>query len=152
MSRFQFIHGKPVLAPGTDFVSGAADAGVVDTGIDVYDFLSKDPKRIYLSPDTIRELADIAGVREVQSVGERLHETKAYNQGYLDAVKDHVGEQLVDLVDRLGLLAHMLGGSGTADVAPVTAPVAVLAVGAEGIDPFDPPRARQRGQGARARG
>jgi hypothetical protein len=145
MSRFIFIEGKPVLAPGTDYVSGAADAGVVDTGIDVYDFLSKDPKRIYLGRDTIRELADVAGVRDVKSVGETVHDAQEYNRGYMDAVKDRVGDQLIDLVDRLGLLAALLGSERADDVAALTGPVAVIAGGLEQLPGDRAPRARERG-------
>lgn len=114
--RFRLIDA-PLLSPGVDYISRAAHGPVVDTGVDirlnpivVLDPKSTDPRpainqRLYLHPDTIRELAQVAGVLEHAPEGGVLRELEAYNRGYADAVKERVGDQLLELAGRLGDLA-----------------------------------------------
>lgn len=148
MSRFALID-TPLLHPGTDLLSGNPTGPVVDTGFDIPNSPFNAPeRRIYLNVDTIRELAQVAGIYDKNSVGEVMDSSEAYNRGYADAVKEHVGEQLVELVDRLGYVAALLDGRDLPDLAPVEEPLEVvggtLVVGADPGVGVRRPRTRAR--------
>lgn len=130
VSRFTLMT-TPILHPGIDLISGDNAGPVVDTGYDIEPSYRM-VRRLYLSVDTIRELATTAGVLDERpTVGQILYETEAYNRGFSDAVKEGVGGQLVELVDRLGLLTHLLGGGSDPDP-EVDAPDLEVAAGAGG--------------------
>lgn len=106
-SRYR-LTDAPMLAPGSDFLTGSGVGPFVDTGRDVQ---FSEVGRIYLSISTIQEMAEGAGLfdslraelTEAQNVG--------YQLGYADATKENIGGAITDLYTRLGPLADRLSAS-----------------------------------------
>ena len=91
----------PTLAPATDFVTKSANGPFIDTGINV---IPEMRGRVYLSVDTIKEMAEIAGLLENKNAQEKnLYDIEVYNRGYKDGLRD--GEELIGklatTIDRL---------------------------------------------------
>lgn len=87
----------PVLMPGVDFVTKSPNGPFIDTGISVS---VENRGRVYLSVETIKEMAEIAGLLETKTAQERsLHDTKIYNEGYKAGLREGA-----DLNERLGTI------------------------------------------------
>lgn len=113
----------PTLLPAVDFVTRSPNGPFLDTGIN----LTVESKgRVYLSVETIREMAEIAGILETHNAQEKkLHETEIYNTGYRDGLKE--GNELVERLTTIGgFIAPHSGGAAVPDleVAPKPAKAA----------------------------
>jgi hypothetical protein len=99
----------PTLQPAVDFVTKSPNGPFLDTGINV---IPEMRGRVYLSVDTIREMAEIAGLLETKNAQEKnLHDIDVYNHGYKDGLRD--GEELI------GKLATTIGRLESGDYSNV---------------------------------
>ena len=96
---------SPALLPGVDFVTRSANGPFIDTGISV---TVENKGRVYLSIETIKEMAEIAGLLETKNAQERsIHEKEIYNEGYKAGLREGA-----DLNERLGtVLSHFVSSS-----------------------------------------
>jgi hypothetical protein len=106
----------PEKAPAVDFFTRSGNGPFVDTGVDV--ILRSRPgmpvvtERVYLSRDTIRNLAQVAGVLEEGGVS-AAREAQLIAQGKLEGMRENLGgDALVDLARTLSLTADAAGLSG----------------------------------------
>jgi activator of HSP90 ATPase len=95
------IVDAPTLQPAVDFITKSPNGPFIDTGVNVTFEMRG---RMYLSVETIKEMAEIAGLLEARNAQEaNLHELDIYNKGYEAGLKE--GEELygklVAVVDRL---------------------------------------------------
>lgn len=99
-ARFK-ITDVPALPPGADFITRSINGPFIDTGFDVA-WGSKG--RMYLTVDTIREMADIAGLLSTDE-SEKVRYDAAYKEGYADALRekldDNLRSTLAELIDVL---------------------------------------------------
>lgn len=81
----------PTLQPAVDFITKSPNGPFIDTGFDVS---FEQRGRMYLSVDTIKEMAEVAGLLENKKAQElSLHELEIENRGYERGLKD--SEELV---------------------------------------------------------
>jgi hypothetical protein len=81
----------PTLQPAVDFVTKSPNGPFLDTGINV---IPEMRGRVYLSVDTIKEMAEIAGLFETKDAqGKTLYDLEVYNRGYRNGLKE--GEELL---------------------------------------------------------
>ena len=116
MSRF-FLVDAPALAPGVCWITKSGVGPFIDTGID----LSKnviDRGRMYISVDSLREMAQIAGLfDETAPVSVELRKKELYDLGYNDALKEMNKDVISNFVERIVSNAASSAGAATA-VAP----------------------------------
>lgn len=107
-SRYQLV-AAPAYEPGEDVITRSTIGPFVDAGA----WIQPSPrrKRIYLSVDTIRELAEVAGISRPESLSE-LQLAAARAEGALAVLKENLGGDLVHTLVRLG---HLLSGAGGVD-------------------------------------
>lgn len=100
MSRY-FLTDAPALDPGVCWITKTSKGPFIDTGVD----LSRnviDRGRIYLSVDTIREMAQLAGLfDEGEPVSVELKKKQWYDQGYNDAIKELQSDAVNNFVERV---------------------------------------------------
>jgi len=106
----------PALLPGNDWFTGTPVGPFIDTHLDV-PFEKRG--RVYISFDTLREMAFSAGLFEGLVPEEQVH--KAYHNGYADATKENLGGDLDGIVDALRSAADRLGAVRVDSEAPVEA-------------------------------
>jgi len=108
--RYQLIE-TAISAPGYDWITRSEKGPFIDTGLEVK---FSEFGRLYLSVDTVREMADAAGLFNEQGETDAQVAAHAaeYFRGYSDAVKENPNGHLADLVERLGAVAAALAGSG----------------------------------------
>lgn len=107
---------SPELAPAVDFITRTGQGPFVDTGVDVVYVPEKrnQKERIILSIDTIRALAQVAGILD-EGKSDAARDASLIAQGKLEAVKEGLGERLGDLAGVLtGLARTASGGGGSA--------------------------------------
>ncbi len=76
----------PTLQPAVDFITKTPNGPFIDTGMNV---TFEQRGRVYLSVDTIREMAQVAGLLESHSAQEKnLHDMGYYNKGYEAGLKE----------------------------------------------------------------
>lgn len=81
----------PALPPGVDFITKSPNGPFIDTGINV---IPEMRGRVYLSIETIKEMAEIAGLLDSKNAQEKsLYDLEIYNNGYKDGLRD--GEELI---------------------------------------------------------
>ena len=81
----------PTLQPAVDFITKTPNGPFIDTGFNV---TFENRGRVYLSVDTIREMAQVAGLLESKNAQEAsLYDLDIYNKGYEAGLKE--GEELV---------------------------------------------------------
>lgn len=81
----------PTLQPAVDFITKTPNGPFIDTGFNV---TFENRGRIYLSVETIKEMAEVAGLLENKNAQElSLHELEIENRGYERGLKD--SEELV---------------------------------------------------------
>lgn len=99
------IVDAPALMPGVDFVTRSPNGPFIDTGISVS---VENRGRVYLSVETIKEMAEIAGLIETKNAQERsLHDMEIYNEGYKAGLQEGA-----DLSERLGnIVSHLAANS-----------------------------------------
>ena len=107
--RFQLMQ-TAISTPGVDWITGSDKGPFIDTG---HEIQFGKFGRLYLSVDTVREMADAAGLfdEELRSSVVSSHAAE-YFRGYSDAVKENPNGHLADIIDRLGSVAAALAGTG----------------------------------------
>lgn len=81
----------PTLQPAVDFITKTPNGPFIDTGMNV---AFEQRGRVYLSVETIREMAEVAGLLDAKNAQEAsLYDLEIYNKGYKDGLND--GEELI---------------------------------------------------------
>jgi hypothetical protein len=94
----------PILQPAVDFITKTPNGPFIDTGFDVPFELRG---RVYLSVETIKEMATVAGLLESKNAQEKnLHDEANYNRGYEDGLKE--GNELVSKL--MGITGRLVAG------------------------------------------
>jgi hypothetical protein len=94
----------PILQPAVDFITKTPNGPFIDTGFDVPFELRG---RVYLSVDTIEEMARVAGlIGSHNALGKKLHDEANYNRGYEAGLKE--GEELVTKL--MGVAGRLAAG------------------------------------------
>lgn len=99
-SRFTLVD-KPALEPAEDLITRSTVGPFVDCGAWVQPSPRK--RRVYLSVDTIRELAEAAGIVEKSGASETAI-AQARALGALDVIKEGLNGDLVRTIRRLGVV------------------------------------------------
>lgn len=103
------VTNAPTFQPAEDFITKSPNGPFIDTG---YDVTFEKRGRVYLSVETIREMAVVAGLLENKNAQEKsLYEAEIYNRGYKDGLDE--SEEL------LGKLTAIIGRLSAADYAAV---------------------------------
>jgi hypothetical protein len=85
------ITDAPVLQPAVDFITKSPNGPFIDTGMDV---TFEQRGRLYLSVETIKEMAEVAGLLNNKNAQElSLHELEIANEAYARGLRDN--EELV---------------------------------------------------------
>lgn len=117
-SRFELVNA-PALAPAEDIVTRSTVGPFVDTG--AWTIPGPRKQRIYLSVDTIRELAITAGIVQGNGASDQ-QVAHAYATGALDTIKENLGGDLARVLVRLAAhLDRSAAGDGVADGAAADA-------------------------------
>src|SRR5512137_2768004 len=99
----------PTLQPAVDFITKTPNGPFIDTGMNV---TFEQRGRIYLSVETIKEMAEVAGLLDNKNAQElSLHELEIENRGYERGLKD--SEELV------GKLTSIISRMSTPDYSAV---------------------------------
>lgn len=105
MGRFAVVDA-PTLAPAVDYVTNSAVGPFIDTGRDIIGAGGRVLGRLYLSKDTIGEMARELGLLGTSNTHALVDD--AYNRGKLDALKEELGGDLYSVTTNLGrLLDHL---------------------------------------------
>jgi hypothetical protein len=113
-TRYSLVSAA-VQAPGVDMVTKSPNGPLIDTGYNISFMDGRNGARLYLSVETIREMAEIAGLFKIDQPDAVIeHDRAIYNRGYADALKENIGGELRDIADRLGFVSERLG-----DLVPV---------------------------------
>lgn len=98
-----------VAAPGVDWVTRSPDGPFIDTGVDI---AFAEHGRLYLSIETVRQLADVAGLFDNLNIAGTDEIEAAREEGYGRALKEGLVEHLGDYISDLGgILAAATGDS-----------------------------------------
>lgn len=112
VGRFS-VTEAPALQPAYDYITGNAVGPFIDTGKDIIGAGGRVLGRLYLSKDTVREMAQELGLLSAP-VNAQVHLDDAYHRGKLDSLKEELGGDLYNVASHLGRwLDHI-----RADVAP----------------------------------
>ena len=111
LSRFKLVE-TPALLPGECWFSGTPVGPFIDTGMDV-PFEKRG--RVYISIDTLREMAFDAGLFEGLVPEEKVQQ--AYDEGLLVATKENLGGSLDRLADELAGAADRIRAVRVGDAA-----------------------------------
>lgn len=141
--------------PGVDFFTRSPNGPFVDMGQTLHILHKNDSKsieRVYLSAETVKEIAAALGLFDGyvhESEIEVPQETDDYLRGYADALKEALGADLLDVRDRLGFVADRLDG-----LARISAPAESQDAVADDSDAGEPAAADGEGDpvGAGAEG
>lgn len=110
--RWQMTNA-PTLLPAVDMFTRSANGPFLDTGLN----LTVESKgRVYISVETLREMAEIAGILETKNEEQKkLHDLENYNRGYADGLKEgkELDERLLAIASRIS--NHSVG-AGLADL------------------------------------
>jgi hypothetical protein len=126
----------PTMLPGVDFITRSPVGPFIDTGINT---TVETKGHVYLSVETIREMAEIAGLLENKNAQERsLHDLEMYNAGYETGLKEgqEISERLVAISNRLGA-QHGSNSSAGAVVTKAAKKPASVSAGKPESDPLD---------------
>lgn len=105
----------PTLQPAVDFITKTPNGPFIDTGFNV---TFENRGRIYLSVETIKEMAEVAGLLDNKNAQElSLHELEIENRGYERGLRD--SEELV------GKLTSVISRMPTPDYSAVVRDVPV---------------------------
>lgn len=97
MGRFQVVEA-PAMQPGVDYVTGTAQGPFIDTGRDIT-VGERRFGRIYLSKDTVREMAQEFGLLGPDTT--QASRTASYHEGKLDGLREELGGDLYRVVNTL---------------------------------------------------
>lgn len=110
-ARFQLV-AHPALDPGEDIITRSTVGPFIDCGAWVPPSPRK--RRLYLSVETVRQLAEAAGITESSANSEeRDRQQRAI--GALDFMRENLGGDLADVIRRL---ARLLDDAGVPTVDP----------------------------------
>lgn len=85
------ITDAPTLQPAVDFITKTPNGPFIDTGMNV---TFEQRGRMYLSVETIKEMAEVAGLLDNKNAQEKnLHDLEIENRGYERGLRD--SEELV---------------------------------------------------------
>ena len=99
----------PTLQPAVDFITKTPNGPFIDTGFNV---TFENRGRIYLSVETIKEMAEVAGLLESKNAQEKnMHDEGNYNRGYEAGLKEGA--------DLLAKLSAVTGRLSAADYSAV---------------------------------
>ena len=130
------VTDAPTLQPAVDFITKSPNGPFIDTGFNV---TFENRGRVYLSVETIKEMAQIAGLLENKNSEEKsLYEAGIYNQGYKDGLyegKELLGK-LSAVTDRLSA-SHLGAGIAYMEIDGDPAPVSGIESGITDSDPVD---------------
>ena len=98
------------MAPGNDLVTGSTVGPFIDTAYDVPFGLRG---RVYLSVETIEEMARVAGLFDSPDKKTKALIEAAYGRGHDNAVRESLGGDLRNIHDRLAVVADWLGSLAT---------------------------------------
>jgi hypothetical protein len=101
MSNFHLTNA-PTLQPAVDYLTRSSVGPFIDTGRDAPAVSGRGKDRIYISLDTLRHMADVAGILDTPS-NTALDE--AYRRGVVDGIRAELG---VDLARVVGVLDRWL--------------------------------------------
>ena len=94
-ARRWMLVDAPALQPGVDFITKSPNGPFIDTGLDVK---FEQRGRMYLSVETIREMAQVAGLLEAKSAREkRLYDIETFQKGYEQGLRE--GKELLGKLD-----------------------------------------------------
>lgn len=111
-SRFK-VTNAPELAPGVDYVTGTGVGPFIDTGKDITDMAGRKIGRLYLSKDSVAEMARELGL--ITSHDDNIAIQTAYSKGGLDMLKEELGGDLYSVADTLRRwLEHVAPAGGAA--------------------------------------
>lgn len=99
---------EPYVTKANDFITGSTNGPFIDTGRRVQFMEGKTQVKVYLSVESIREMALTAGLFNALP-DEETQDTYNYNEGYRDALKEGLSDDLHSVFDRLGFVADRLG-------------------------------------------
>lgn len=118
-----YLVQRAELYPYKDAITGSERGPFIDTGIQTTpDFGDMLGQRIYLSLDTVREMAQLAGITEGVRDTQEAH-TRGYVEGKLDAAKEELGGNLARVVGDLGVVVDYLRARDRSDLDPEDAAV-----------------------------
>lgn len=111
-SRFTVVDA-PTMAPAVDYVTSSAVGPFIDTNRNITDAAGRILGRLYLSKDTVREMAQELGL--IGGHADRSALDDAYHRGKLDALKEDLSGDIHNISTTLGRwLAHIAPDSGEA--------------------------------------
>lgn len=162
-TRYRLVE-VPTFYPGADLLTRGVTGPFVDTGFDIpLELVNRRDARVYLSVDTIRELAQTAGILSEDALEAPDKGTNEYLAGYKDATEDGLSELLVDISDRLRRVVYLFSRldpatavepeaePGVGEATPVDAGADEQAGDPAG-EPVDDIEPSTSGQGTRPRG
>jgi hypothetical protein len=107
-SRYSVVTAAPLM-PGTDWVTKSPNGPFIDTGVDVK---FNERGRLYLAVETIREMAEIAGLFDVVPIAQAAEMAEQYELGRSAGIKEDLNGRLGSIRDQLVSLASVLGDAG----------------------------------------
>lgn len=126
----------PVHQPAEDFITKTPNGPFIDTGFDV-PFEKRG--RMYLSVETIKEMAQVAGLLENKNAQEKaLYDLEIENRGYERGLRDSeelVGK-LTSIISRMST-PHLGAGIAYMEIDGDPTPVAGDGAGKPDSDPVD---------------
>lgn len=117
---------EATMYPHKDAITGSHKGPFIDTGIQtVPEYGEYQGRRIYLSLDTVREMANDLGIVGDPEAVKDAH-TRGYVEGKLDAVSEDLGGNLARVAGDLGVVVDHLRAIDRARVAAEDAEVAAV--------------------------
>ena len=111
-SRFK-VTNAPELAPGVDYVTGTGVGPFIDTGKDITDMAGRKIGRLYLSKDSVAEMARELGL--ITSHEDNVALQTAYSKGGLDMLKEELGGELHSIAGSLRRWLDLVDPADRAD-------------------------------------
>lgn len=120
------ITNAPTLQPAVDFITKSPNGPFIDTGLNVTFEMRG---RVYLSVETIREMAETAGIIETKNAQESsLYDLEIYNKGYEAGLKEGA-----ELLGKLTTAVERLSPAGLSALV-LDAPIDEDGAGKSGIE------------------
>jgi hypothetical protein len=106
-SPYSLVTAAP-MAPGTDWVTKSPDGPLIDTGVDIK---FNERGRLYLSVETIREMARIAGLFAEKPDDQAAALAEQHEIGRKAGIEENLNGRLGTIVDQLVSVASLLRNS-----------------------------------------
>ena len=108
-SRFT-VTDAPNMVPGVDYVTSSAVGPFIDTGRNIVDQAGRILGRLYLSKDTVAEMAQELGLLSTHA--DQTSIQAAYAKGKLDGLKEELGGDLYSVAGTLRRWLEHLDAAG----------------------------------------